>query len=50
MKKRILTIAVAILTATAILVGIYAEYKETGKIDKDMPCVFYRLADSLTEK
>lgn len=35
MKKRILTIAVAILTATAILVGIYAEYKETGKIDKD---------------
>ena len=35
MKKRILTIAVAILTATAILVGVYAEYKETGKIDKD---------------
>lgn len=35
MRNKILTIAVAILTATAILVGVYAEYKETGKIDKD---------------
>ena len=35
MKKRILTIAVAILTATAILFGVYVNYTETGKIDKD---------------
>lgn len=35
MKKRILTIAVAVLTATAILFGVYVNYTETGKIDKD---------------
>ena len=35
MKNKILTMATAILTAVAILVGVYAGYKETGKIDKD---------------
>lgn len=35
MKKRILTISVSILTATAILFGVYVNYTETGKIDKD---------------
>lgn len=35
MKNKILTIATAILTAVALLVGVYAGYKETGKIDKD---------------
>lgn len=35
MKNKILTMAAAILTAVALLVGVYAGYKETGKIDKD---------------
>lgn len=35
MKNKILKMAVAILTATAILVSVYVTYKETGKIDKD---------------
>lgn len=35
MKNKILTIATAILTAVALLVGVYAGYKETGKIDKE---------------
>lgn len=35
MKDKILTMAAAILTAVALLVGVYAGYKETGKIDKD---------------
>ena len=34
-KNKILTIAVEILTATAILFGVYVNYTETGKIDKD---------------
>lgn len=35
MKNKILKMAVAILTATAILVSVYVTYKETGKIDTD---------------
>ena len=35
MKNKILTMAAAILTAVAILVGVYVDYTKTGKIDKD---------------
>lgn len=34
-KNKILTIAAAILTATAILFGVYVNYTETGEIDAD---------------
>lgn len=35
MKNKILKTAVAILTATALLIGAYITYTETGKIDTD---------------
>lgn len=35
MKNKILTMAAAILTAVAIFIGVYVNYTETGKIDKD---------------
>ena len=34
-KNKILTIATVILIAVASFIGIYVEYTETGKIDKD---------------
>lgn len=35
MKNKILTMAAAILTAVAILVGVYVDYTKTGDINKD---------------
>lgn len=35
MKNKILTMAAAMLTAVALLVGVYVDYTKTGNIDKD---------------